>query len=170
MIKFNYKVVESKSTPGQFFIKWSCTWDGKHNSKWYSKDEALGHPFAATFPYKDDLEYYNRLVERFKKHKKHSIYSFTPRRPSKKRAAKLAKSHPGCTEWLGFNDKMTRADIEKCNPDLTMSIGDYVAYNPATLGLCVTLSRLQDMDAYSGHTTTYNYFQNLLASLMLLWD
>lgn len=154
MIKFTYKIVPSKSLPGVQFINWTCKWDGKHNEAWCKN--VSSHPFARTFEYQDNEKMYLRILERFKKQKKSTIYPFAPNK--------------SWTEAFGPDKKISRKEAEIHNPERMRKTGDYVTYNPATLALCEMLKDGPNIHKHSGHTQPYSYWQNLLGCLMILWD
>lgn len=171
MIKFKFKIVKSKKKPGQRYIRWECTWDGKHDDKCFDTANWNFHPFADTFEYKDDLDRFEKAMAKLKRSKKKEIYEFTPSRKNKKRM--LENDKKGVLDFRDFDwksRKISKKEIQELHPDNMREIGDYVAYNPATLGLCKLLADKKNIDKHSGNTAPYCYWMKMLSSLCILWD
>lgn len=170
MLTFKYKVFTGKKTKKKY-IEWTCLWDGRHDNEIWDTSFWQVHPFSSTFDYQDDLKQYEMLMERFRRHKKKEIYLRKPHHKNKKRMA--ANEKKGVIDWRDCDwpeTKKSKADIEKMHPDHMREVGDIVAYNPATLGLCKVLSDKKNLKKHSGNTAEYCYFTKLLGSLYNLWD
>lgn len=173
MLTFKYKTVFSKTNKDLIYIRWECSWDGRHDNDVFA-DQIDGwpfHPFSDTFEYKEQLAFFDKMMARFKRLKKKEIYLHTPRRSNKKRIAKNQKK--GLVDWRDMDwpeKKYSKQDILDLHPDKMREIGDYVAYNPATFALCRLLADKSNIGKHSGNTRDYCYWMKMLSSLCLLWD
>ena len=63
------------------------------------------------------------------------------------------------------------AEMEISEDGKKINVGNIVAYNPATLGLCRTLSQsTSEFEKSCGHTYGKHYALHLLKCLWILWD